>query len=63
MKFTEVYPWNVIDFIGAGRQIYCTDRKKKEVFLLNTSSAAKVVEIIKNDANLSSYEFWFEDEE
>lgn len=61
MKYKELYSWRVIETIQDGKQVYCTDREKKEVFLLNTASAGRVLRIINNDEN-KRYEFWVESE-
>lgn len=71
-EFMEVYPYQIIDTIKAGKTVMCLDRVLRDVINVNAMSIDDVIRLIaeaeeaEKDASgqyrrKSRYEFWYAD--
>lgn len=64
MKFRTVYCFSVIDEVERGEEVYCLDKREKEVSKMNDLNLEYALRLI-NDAKEDNdrYEFWREEKE
>ena len=59
MKYITIYEFYVIDEIKNGNTVYCLDRAKKSVHIMNDICVERALEIIKEAREDSDrFEFW-----
>ena len=64
MNYKKVYDFNVLDEVEKGAEVYCLDRREKEVHKMNDLTfeyALSLIRDAKEDDN--RYEFWKEEKD
>lgn len=64
MNYKTVYCFSVIDEVERGKEVYCLDKREKEISKMNDLNLEYALRLI-NDAKEDDdrYEFWREEKE
>lgn len=62
--YRDIYSWNVLDKIEAGKTVCVTDRDECETFLCNGMTVDNLIELLKaaKDDKTNRYQFYYYDD-
>lgn len=59
MEYESVYPWNVIDELKKGSDVYVTDRQQFEVISISCMKVEEFIKTLKKaETEKTRFDFW-----
>lgn len=62
-KYKIIYPFEAIEYIKRGKEVFCLDREECQVLSVNDLCVNEFADIIKEKDTAGRYEFWIVEEE
>ena len=61
IKYVTILPFEVLDGLSKGKEIFVLDRERREVYIAGNLTVKRLFEMLYCDNSNGQYEFWREE--